>query len=48
MKRIEDVRTVLFVHEQNHSSTYRNKIRMRHVEAATVGNVDYERPKVWA
>lgn len=47
MKRIEDVRAVLLIYEQHHSTTDCDEIRMRNVETASVGNMNYERLKIW-
>ena len=47
MKRIEDVRAVVLVYEQNHSTTYRDEIRMRHVETTSIGKMNDEGLKIW-
>ena len=43
MKRVEDVTSIVLVHEEDYSSPNRNKIRMGNIEAATVRRANDER-----
>ncbi len=42
VKRVKDVGAVLLINEQNHPSTDRDEIGMRHIETAPVRKVNNE------